>query len=227
MSFNYHYPLKLNGFSITLLKTTALNPFIETFPGDSNARNREATLRKFEKLADIPEVEGPKFVFAHMLMPHDPYVFGPNGEPLTKAETETRSEVENYLNQLNFTNRQIKQLVDEILSKSDVPPIIIIQSDEGPLIAPEFLSEEFMATKDWSRISEEALKTHMTILNAYYLPNFDYDHLYASISPVNSFRVIFNYYFGTEYELLEDRSYLSEGSNLPYNFVDATDILSD
>ncbi len=227
MNFNYN-PLGSNGFSIMLLQTTALDPLAEIFIGDVNTQNRQRALYKFQKLADIPEIEGPKFVFAHMLMPHDPYVFDSHGEPLTEEEVATRSEVENYVNQLIFTNEQIKLLIDEILSKSDSPPIIIIQSDEGPLITPEFTSAKFLTRKDWSQISPEALKTHIKILNAYYLPNFDQeDILYESISPVNSFRLVFNFYFGTDYELLEDKSYISKGSNRLYNFIEATDILSE
>ena len=48
----------------------------------------------------------------------------------------------------------------------------------------------------------------MWILNAYYLPGYDGD-LYATISPVNSFRLVFNSYFGGEYDMLEDVSYYS------------------
>jgi hypothetical protein len=33
--------------------------------------------------------------------------------------------------------------------------------------------------------------------------------LYETISPVNTFRVIFNAYFGTDYEILPDISYYS------------------
>ncbi len=48
----------------------------------------------------------------------------------------------------------------------------------------------------------------MSILNAYYLPGFDQSKLYKSVSPVNSFRLVFNHYFGTKYPLLEDETFL-------------------
>ena len=220
---NVNYtPLGTNEFVAQLLENSLLKPVIEVFIGDYNTRHRKRIRYKFETLANIPEIEGPKFVFAHMLIPHDPYIFGPNGQPAT--ETGEKSEVENYINQLIFTNNQIKQMIDQILSKSKTAPIIIIQSDEGPFLAPELLTAEFRRTHNWTQISPEALETHIGILNAYYLPGFDQNILYESISPVNSFRVIFNFYFGTDYKLLEDKSYISAGANLPYNFIEMSAI---
>lgn len=58
----------------------------------------------------------------------------------------------------------------------------------------------------------------MAILNAYYLPGADPASLYAAISPVNTFRVIFNQYFGGNYPMLEDVSYYST-YQAPYNFT--------
>ena len=46
------------------------------------------------------------------------------------------------------------------------------------------------------------------ILTAAYLPGGSQDsRLYPSISPVNTFRVVFNRYFGARYPLLPDRPY--------------------
>lgn len=41
-------------------------------------------------------------------------------------------------------------------------------------------------------------------------------------NPVNTFRLIFNFYFGTDYELLDDRCYFSS-YDYPYKFTDVTD----
>ena len=47
-------------------------------------------------------------------------------------------------------------------------------------------------------------------MNAYHLPNKDDSLLYPSMSPVNTFRIIFNYYLGADFDLLEDKSYLPQ-----------------
>ena len=49
----------------------------------------------------------------------------------------------------------------------------------------------------------------MSILNAYYVNAETKTSLYATITPVNSFRIIFNHYFGYNLPLLEDTSYYS------------------
>jgi hypothetical protein len=77
--------------------------------------------------------------------------------------------------------------------------VIVIQGDHG---APAGL------------ISDDK---HMPILNAYYLPGADPSALYANISPVNTFRVIFNQYFGGHYPMLADVSYFSSYLS-PYKY---------
>jgi hypothetical protein len=77
---------------------------------------------------------------------------------------------------------------------------------------------------DWGQLSDEPLRAHMRILNAYYLPGTDYEAiLYPSVTPVNSFRIIFDHYFDTEYGLLGDESYILEDMSHPYAFIDVTD----
>jgi hypothetical protein len=59
-------------------------------------------------------------------------------------------------------------------------------------------------------------------LNAYYFPDQDYRALYPSITPVNSFRVVFNQYFDADVELLEDKNYYATWL-APYAFRDVSD----
>ena len=63
----------------------------------------------------------------------------------------------------------------------------------------------------------------MNILNAIRLPGIE-EKPYDGITPVNTFRLIFNSYFGGNYEYLEDRMYLSQ-HGAPYNFTDVTEKL--
>ena len=66
------------------------------------------------------------------------------------------------------------------------------------------------------------LVERMSKLNAYYFPARKYEGLYGKITPVNSFRVVLNTYFGANLELLPDRSFFSTWSE-PYHFIDVTD----
>ncbi len=88
-----------------------------------------------------------------------------------------------------FLNSRVLPAIESILANSPTEPIIILQGDHGAL-----------------GVSRE---DHMKILNAYFLPDRDTDAIGEAISPVNSFRVVFNEYFGANLPLLDDRSYFS------------------
>jgi len=186
-------------FMLKFLEMSILAPFVK-----SNivlASHRENVLKTFEGLAKLPDIKGPKFIFAHILLPHHPFIFGPNGE----RPNVTKNRGEKYLDQLKFTNSKIKWLVNELLAKSSTPPIIILQSDEGPG-GEEIPMIEYLKYK--GRLKNIVrLRLRCRILNAYYLPDVDKTIFYENISPVNTFRLIFNLYFGTKYELLEDTTY--------------------
>ena len=206
-------------FSMFLFESTMAYPLCVAshIVDDRHERHRQCALYSFEHLANIPNSTNPTFVFAHVLMPHPPFVFDIDGSHLTVDEAQQRSMKTNYVNQLVFTNGKIQFLIDELLSRSDVSPIIILQADEGPF--PPGTDFPYFG---WENASEAQLRQKMRILNAYYLPNVDDDVLYSSITPVNSFRVVFNSYFGTDFALLPDTSYVTHGGH-PYKFLDVTD----
>ncbi len=217
----------LDELSMKLLQTTIIYPILTViFRGSALSprdAQREQTLYQFEKIAEIPNIAAPTFVFAHLFIPHGPYVFGPNGEMLTEEQVKKRNAKENYVNQLIFANKKIMVLISQLLSKSDPRPIIILQSDEGPYAGLSQFTDMRPSEIDWTQLSQRDLNVHMRILNAYYLPGIEKNVLYPSITPVNSFRLIFNLYFGTDYPLLKDNSYIFEDLNHPYKFTNVTD----
>jgi hypothetical protein len=64
----------------------------------------------------------------------------------------------------------------------------------------------------------------MRIFTAIYLPGSDAGFLYASISPVNIFRLIFNHYYGSTFTSLDDQSYFSTLES-PHVLKNVTDLL--
>src|SRR6185312_6606252 len=109
-----------------------------------------------------------------------------------------------YKNQSIYITRRIQETIDRILAESPEPPIIIVQSDHGSEL-----------NLDLASLQNTDLHERMSILNAYYFPGGRYEGLYDSISPVNSFRVVLNTYFGARLPLLPDRSDFSTWSD-PY-----------
>jgi len=204
-----------SSFELTLVGTTLVDRFWSHYPLYL-AIYRAYTLNTLDKLAEMPDLKGPKFVFAHVTCPHDPWVFDANGgEVKTGSSPESPGWQQKYVDQVQFINGKIEKLVDEILSKSKTPPVIILQGDHG--------------TRDYDLwyhckgvTSDQCMQDTFGILNAYYLPNADETLLYEAISPVNSFRVVFNSYFATEYEMLPDECYYSNPFVYPYDFVNVT-----
>jgi len=207
-----------NEFMMVLVRTTILKPLAHYSNPVADDR-RARVLCTFSTLAEVQHrVEGPRFVFAHILVPHAPWLFGPNGEPV---DSELRMDKwryeQGYLDQLTFVNKKVKALVEKILSEAETLPIIILQADHGPRGRVRKRGQP--SERQLSR-----LNGRVGILNAYYLPDTGKDLLYDSITPVNTFRLILNRYFGTSYDLLEDKIYDSRVRR-PYGFIDVTDIL--
>ena len=110
----------------------------------------------------------------------------------------------------------METLIDALLSKSERTSIIILQSDEGP-----YLYE----AEDTKSLNPAAVRKRTGILNAYYLPGVKSKQLSPTITPVNSFRVVFNEYFGTKYKLLENKIYYIKNSQHPFDYTDVTDMM--
>jgi len=153
-----------------------------------------------DELKRLPQTEGPKFVFAHLLVPHSPFIFTPDGGFLWADDP-----VKGYVSNVRFIDSQITQVVAEIIASSVNPPVIVLMGDHGATGVPEL----------------ETPQRRMSILNAYYVKDEAKKDLYPAITPVNTFRVIFNHYFGTAYPLLEDKSYYTGDMNAftPENLV--------
>lgn len=159
----------------------------------------------FDNMDDLAAMPGPQLSYIHVISPHPPFVFDPDGNPTYPPDFWNEQRMypydlyaRGYTNQLTYLNRKVLQAIDTLLAESDTPPIIILQGDHGPWMQP----------KD----------RRMWILNAYYLPG-NTDKLYPTITPVNTFRLVFDTYFGGKYDMLEDASYFSPVPNL-YDFTE-------
>jgi hypothetical protein len=198
----------VRGFEALLVQTTLLRVLQDfgyiQINQTASAQFRDRTLFALNEFDDLARIGGPKFVYIHIITPHPPFVFGPNGEAVdpkefisTEGQYTDETYFEGYIDQVEFISRAVTHSIQNLLNESPTPPIIILQGDHGP----------------WKQQGEN----RVSILNAYYLPGHE-DAAYSSISPVNSFRTIFNEYFNTGYPLLEDRSYESPYANV-YDFM--------
>jgi hypothetical protein len=166
-------------------------------------QHREGVKQQFDRLAQVSRRSGPKFVFLHMLVPHFPFVFGPNGEDITKSDL--RSPAVYYVDQVRFINQRILKMIKMLRRNSPQPPVIILQADEGA-------AEEEAPRASFFRLRGKLQKMARTqvrynILNAWSFPPGLPRRMQRRMSPVNTFRIVFNRCFGTSYPLLPDRSF--------------------
>lgn len=139
-----------------------------------------------DQLDDIALLPGKKFVYAHIMSVHKPFLFNQQGE------FEPNQSNEGFINATLYTNQVILDAIDQIIANTNPKPIIILQGDH----------------------SRTGSNNKFGILNAYYFPDTDTESFYPGISPINSFRVIFNTYFGGDLPLLEDKSFSPTGNTL-------------
>lgn len=186
----------LNEFEQEMLQTTLLKFFWDTdlIPGFNeeeltrleNYQHYQQTKFILSKLKDVPKMKSPKFVFVHILVPHDPYIFTADGK-FKSAEDKSKN---GYRDNAEFIDQNILPVLQSIVAGSERPPIIVLMGDHGPPPGKYATREDRMEN-----------------LDAYFVNQETAADLYDSITPVNSFRVIFNHYFGGSYPLLEDVSH--------------------
>ena len=198
-------------------------PGVASKTKDGHARHRERIEYIFDALPKFPNSEAPKFVFTHFLTPHPPFIFEADGAPtrpnrrfgLWDGTTYMRYDTpENYRReykaQIRYITARLQETLDAILAHSP-QAIIVVQGDHGP-----------GSGTDWSTLKRTDVWERMSVLNAYHFPGGGDVLLYPEITPVNTFRVIFNHYFGMSLEMLEDTSYYSI-YKYPYRLQDVTE----
>ncbi|MFV2045623.1 MAG: sulfatase-like hydrolase/transferase [Anaerolineales bacterium] len=183
------------GFRLLTDAATATGALSRALPSFGSIY-RERTLYVLGQLEpeQVPALRGPKFVFVHLIAPHFPYVIDREGE-FFNVETEP-SDKEPYINQLIYLNGRLEQIIRDIIETAEPSPIIVLQADHG---------------------NQYGDGERNAILNAYFLPETEGHKPYPQISPVNTFRLIFDNYFGGDYGLLPDHSFFST-YEAPFDF---------
>ena len=193
-------------------------------------RHGDRVLFMFDELPSVAQQQAnPAFVFCHMLAPHPPFLFGSDGR-----ETDIRGHYlladwvgftsrfnfdlsvyrDGYRDQVAFMNEKLLEMVDTI-QRSDRSSNIIIQGDHGPRMG-------FGHRRDQWENCEWRYRESFSILNAICMSDdirpTAISKFYPDMTPVNTFRIIFNSLFGTKLPLKSDTSYHES----KYSFVDLT-----
>jgi hypothetical protein len=182
-------------------------------------------VRAMHRVIDEP---GPKFVLLHILLPHDPYTFDEQGNYVSPEERRGVPVAQQFRAQLEYTNTEIKRIVQRLLDRPEAQqPIIIVQADEGPF--PERYEADHLGF-DWSDATPDELEMKFGIINAFYLPAepdmpADVPQVPEAMTSVNTYRLLFERYFGIDLPFLPDRVFVSASPQTPYDLTEVTELL--
>jgi hypothetical protein len=169
-------------------------------------------LSNFRALSEMRPTARPKFVFAHFILPHHPYLFdrvgGVRKNVIVSNQFEFQSRLwedrVSYRDQLEFVNDKVLQVVTELTGDPKRIPIIVIASDHGPSL------RDGLADADRKAI-------RFASFGAYLLPGAPDNLLPDGLTAVNQFRLILGHYFASDLTALRDRHFSSTFA-LPYDF---------
>ena len=183
-------------FTSTFLRTTAAKPFLShEFSVEHDGRygwtHPFRTLAWLDFMKEVGATERPKFVFAHLMKPHEPYSFDRFGNITFDywgwTDDHDPTVPRAFYAQVLYINTRMLEVIDAILDEYEEPPIMVIAGDHGEDRSNPSISNDILA--------------------AFLLPDGGESALYPSITSVNHFRAILDYYFGLNIGLLDDRVY--------------------
>lgn len=201
---------EVNEFEFQLVRPTAIPAILQAVAPDwMSGQQRSRVTNGFRELTELAAASTPEpqFVFAHILSPHPPFVFGPNGEPrrassITNFYDDAESAVANrtayidgYREQVHHLNQLVLQAVDDILATSDSEPVIIIMSDHGS--ASHWLYAD--------RAHSDPDERHTNLFAA--LTPGEPDLFGPSVTPVNVLTMIANSYLRATISNTADRTF--------------------
>ncbi len=231
--------LTFQGYLKKILRITTVSALLGITYGDYHELSEykpvlEVARLTFKGMEDVAKRErkGPRFVFTHLYQPHNPFIFDKDGnlkqqrylfeEPccppvktfnIDGQKVEWRIDRRDYTEQAQYVNKRLLKFVDDIKKNTDRPFIIIIQADHGP-----------QSVLDWDNPSNEGYKERFSIMNAVYVSDGNDKAFKSDMRPVNTFRNVFNTYFGYDFPMLDFKSYYSSYAD-PYAFSDVTPII--
>ena len=172
-------------------------------------------LRSFEGLRTVADDPAPTFTFAHVLVPHIPYLLDADCRPLAHPipddmEADTPEQRADYIGQVQCVDRLVLDLVTRLLRRSSPAPIILVVGDHGSRFADVGFYEHP------ERVSPAFIRERFGAFGAFYLPAGG-DRLFREpVTLVNVMGNVLRYYFAADLSPSPDEMYVS-GDDL-YHF---------
>jgi len=203
---SYFNPDLKKNFVLTYMPTSYFNKILLE---NTSREKLECIFKTFEDNT-FEDNSKPKFVLAHLRLPHEPYVYDENGNIMQNKDRYDKSA---YLSQLKFTETKVLELIDTIQSHSP-NAVIIISSDHG-----------YRGEIDWENPKMIDYMRGFNTITSFYFP-IGYEKMPSEISNVNIFRIFFNSYFNTDFEILENK-HMWYTAEKPYNHTKVSETFKE
>ncbi len=191
--------MAVDEFRQTFLGETMFNAFLGYFQDTdmSEVKQRELIFYTLNQATSLSTLQSPKFVYAHVLLPHMPFIFDKDGNMLPPQDN---YDWHYYLGQHQYATKLIEELITKLLANANPrnPPVIIIQSDHGA---------RNMIRKAKDNILMDGYLENYPIDNAYknfnamYLPGIDPSTLSTSMPPIDTMILVLNHYLNAGVKL--------------------------
>lgn len=170
------------------------------------------------------------YFYAHIMNPHEPFVFDGEGNISTKQTYEglilqkklnlandERSEnsfKEGYTNQIKAINKRVLNTINKILRQypEDSKPIIILHADHGR--SSRFIFRDVWLTEKEKKIPSLHIRAHWGILLAIYGVEATFPH---NLTLVNLYKYVFNNLFFENNTYLENKHFAFTADFIQYN----------
>jgi hypothetical protein len=167
---------------------------------------------KLDVLGTLPDSAGPVAAFVHFLGSHEPYVFNADCSertpwwPVSDFGPDSLAIREAYAAQIHCVSTLILRTVRQLIARSAVPPVILLQSDHGHgNIARDPVRG---LTLSYAEATPQQVAERLDVFAAYLFPGSTRS-VPDSITPVNLLPTVFDALFGTATPRAPDASYWS------------------
>lgn len=195
---------------VAVLRSTLLRSTLRRERADA-----EFYRRTFAGLRDMPRDPAPTFTFAHVLLPHIPYLFDEGCRALDRPigaemEADTPEQRAAYLRQVRCVDGLVLDLVTTLLRESRTPPVILVVGDHGS----RFSDVRYYERPD--RVSPAFIRERFGALGAFYLPAGGEAAFHEPITLVNVLGNVLRHYFLADLPRSPDELYVS--GERPFRF---------
>lgn len=203
-SYNYNFYIFHSVLSL-FLDNTIFKKALYIVNRDNPIQNSLDIINKIIYDEHITNKKKKKFVFAHLYMPHEPFLYDEFGQKADNSPDYINKIIINkpkYISFLKYANKKVLSVIDKIMHSEKEKPVIIIMGDHGARTLR-------YVRKDKDHM-DEVSKYHRYNFNtilAYYNPDYNKGYYKKSDCLLNFFINFTNENFGTNIKNLPDEKF--------------------